>query len=79
MTKWATVSRCASYDVLVKLVQNVAKVDATRYNLQLYSLAFTISGIGRPRIENDNDVSCMMNEDKLILELKDIDSKLQFQ
>ncbi|KAK2642683.1 hypothetical protein Ddye_024446 [Dipteronia dyeriana] len=69
MKKWVTVPRCVSYDGLVKLVEDVAKVDVVRYNLQLWSLAFTISGTARPRIENDNDVSCMMNVDKLLPEV----------
>ncbi|KAK2655368.1 hypothetical protein Ddye_008420 [Dipteronia dyeriana] len=64
MTKWVNVLKGVSYDVLVKLVQDVAKVDVARYNLQLWSLAFTISSTAHPRIENDNDVSCMMNVDK---------------
>ncbi|KAK2661382.1 hypothetical protein Ddye_007915 [Dipteronia dyeriana] len=58
MTKWVNVPRGLSYDALVKLVQDVVKVDTARYNLQLCSLAFTNSGTTRPRIENDNDVSC---------------------
>ncbi|KAK2645552.1 hypothetical protein Ddye_020747 [Dipteronia dyeriana] len=69
MTKWVNVPRCVSYDGLVKLVEDVAKVDVARYNLQLWSLTFTISGTARPRIENDNDVSCMMNVDKLLPEV----------
>ncbi|KAK2642670.1 hypothetical protein Ddye_024433 [Dipteronia dyeriana] len=69
MTKWVNVPRCVSYDGLVKLVENVVKVDVARYNLQFWSLAFTISGTARPRIENDNDVSCMMNVDKLLPEV----------
>ncbi|KAK2658316.1 hypothetical protein Ddye_004849 [Dipteronia dyeriana] len=35
----------------------MAKVDVARYNLQLWSLAFTISATARPRIENNNEVS----------------------
>ncbi|KAK2661570.1 hypothetical protein Ddye_000144 [Dipteronia dyeriana] len=58
-----------SYDCLVKLVEDVAKVNVARYNLQLWSLVFTISGIAHPRIENDNDMSCMMNVDKLLPEV----------
>ncbi|KAK2654176.1 hypothetical protein Ddye_014032 [Dipteronia dyeriana] len=69
MTKWVNVPRCVSYEGLVKLVEDVVKVDVARYNLQLWSLAFTISGTARPRIENDNDVSCMMNVDKLLPEV----------
>ncbi|KAK2648609.1 hypothetical protein Ddye_016098 [Dipteronia dyeriana] len=46
MTKWVNVPRCVSYDGLVKLVEDVAKVDVARFNLQLWSLAFTISGCG---------------------------------
>ncbi|KAK2658167.1 hypothetical protein Ddye_004700 [Dipteronia dyeriana] len=69
MTKWVNVPRCVSYDGLVKLVEDVAKVDVARYNLQLWSLAFTISGTAHPRIVNDNDVSCMMNADKLLSEI----------
>ncbi|KAK2656421.1 hypothetical protein Ddye_009473 [Dipteronia dyeriana] len=56
MTKSVNVRRCVSYDALVKLVQDVVKVDAARYNLQLCSLAITISGTAHPRIENDNDI-----------------------
>ncbi|KAK2656718.1 hypothetical protein Ddye_009770 [Dipteronia dyeriana] len=74
MTKWVNVLRCVSYDGLVKLVEDVvkvyvAKVYVARYNLQLWSLVFTISGTARPRIKNDNDVSCMMNVDKLLPEV----------
>ncbi|KAK2659084.1 hypothetical protein Ddye_005617 [Dipteronia dyeriana] len=69
MTKWVNVPRGVSYDALVKLVQDVAKVDVARYNLQLCSLAFIISATACPRIENDNDVSCMMNKDKLLPEV----------
>ncbi|KAK2648781.1 hypothetical protein Ddye_016270 [Dipteronia dyeriana] len=69
MIKWVNVPRCVSYDGLVKLVEDVVKVDVARYNLQLWSLAFTISGTVRPRIENDNDMSCMMNVDKLLPEV----------
>ncbi|KAK2645733.1 hypothetical protein Ddye_020928 [Dipteronia dyeriana] len=49
MTKWVNVPKCVNYDGLVKLVEDVAKVDVARYNLQLWSLAFTISGTDRPR------------------------------
>ncbi|KAK2648993.1 hypothetical protein Ddye_016482 [Dipteronia dyeriana] len=69
MTKWVNVRISVSYDSLVKFVQDVVKVDIARYNLQLCSLAFTISGTTHPRIENDNDVSCMMNEDKILPEV----------
>ncbi|KAK2652620.1 hypothetical protein Ddye_012476 [Dipteronia dyeriana] len=68
MTKWVNVPICVSYDGLVKLVEDVVKVDVARYNLQLWSLVFTIRGTIRQRIENDNDVSCMMNVDKLLPE-----------
>ncbi|KAK2633754.1 hypothetical protein Ddye_028546 [Dipteronia dyeriana] len=69
MTNWVNVLRGVSYYALVKLVDDVAKVDAARYNLKLWSLAYTTSGTARPRIENDNDVSCMMNIDKLLAEV----------
>ncbi|KAK3188837.1 hypothetical protein Dsin_028398 [Dipteronia sinensis] len=69
MTKWVHVSIGLTYDDLVKLVQDVAKVDAHRSTLELCSLAFTTTGTARPRIENDKDVSCMMDEDKLLLEV----------
>ncbi|KAK2662272.1 hypothetical protein Ddye_000846 [Dipteronia dyeriana] len=45
MTKWVNVLKAW-----------VAKVDDARYNLQLWSMAFTISGTARPRIKNDNDM-----------------------
>ncbi|KAK2644290.1 hypothetical protein Ddye_019485 [Dipteronia dyeriana] len=60
MIKWVNVHRDLSCDALVKLVQDVAKVDAARYNLQLCSLAFTNSGIAHSRFENDNNVSYIM-------------------
>ncbi|KAK3198554.1 hypothetical protein Dsin_021969 [Dipteronia sinensis] len=69
MTKWVYVPIGLTYDDLVKLVQDVAKVDAHRSTLELCSLAFTTTGTVRPRIENDNDVSCMMDEDKLLPEV----------
>ncbi|KAK3229262.1 hypothetical protein Dsin_001143 [Dipteronia sinensis] len=69
MTKWVHIPRGLSYDALVKLVQDVAKVDAATYNLELCSLTYTNSGTTRPRIENDNDVSYIMDEDKLLPEV----------
>ncbi|KAK2638718.1 hypothetical protein Ddye_026513 [Dipteronia dyeriana] len=50
----------------VFFVQDAAKVDADSYTLELCLLAFMNSGTARPRIENDKDVSCMMNEDKIL-------------
>ena len=38
LTKWVHVPRCLTYDALVKLVQDVAKVDAARYTIELCSL-----------------------------------------
>ncbi|KAK2642204.1 hypothetical protein Ddye_023967 [Dipteronia dyeriana] len=55
--KWVNVPRGVSYEALVNLVEDVAKVDVARYNLQLWSLAYTIRGTAHPRIENDNDLS----------------------
>ncbi|KAK3182782.1 hypothetical protein Dsin_030068 [Dipteronia sinensis] len=69
MIKWVHVPIGLTYDGLVKLVQDIAKVDADRYTLELCSLAFTNSGTARPRIENNKDVSCMMDEDKLLSEV----------
>ena len=66
LTKWVHVPRGLTYDALVKLVQDVAKVDAARYTIELCSLVSTNIGVARPIIENDNEVSCMMDEDKLI-------------
>ncbi|TXG53674.1 hypothetical protein EZV62_018930 [Acer yangbiense] len=37
--------------------------------IELYSLVCTNSGVARPIIENDNEVSCMMDEDKLTPEV----------
>ncbi|KAK2642171.1 hypothetical protein Ddye_023934 [Dipteronia dyeriana] len=42
MTKLVNVPICVSYDALVKLVEDVAKVDVARYNLQLWPLAFKL-------------------------------------
>ncbi|KAK0573089.1 hypothetical protein LWI29_002847 [Acer saccharum] len=67
LTKWVHVLRGLTYDALVKLVQDVAKVDAARYTIELCSLVFMNIGIAQPIIENDNEVSCMMDEDKFIL------------
>ncbi|KAK3204951.1 hypothetical protein Dsin_018997 [Dipteronia sinensis] len=69
MTKWVHVPIGLTYDDFVKLVQDAAKVDAHRSTLELCSLAFTTTGTARPRIENDKDVSCMMDEDKLLPEV----------
>ncbi|KAK3221585.1 hypothetical protein Dsin_008610 [Dipteronia sinensis] len=69
MTKWVHVPIGLTYDDLVKLVQDVAKVDAHRSTLELCSLTFTTTGTARLRIENDKDVSCMMDEDKLLPEV----------
>ncbi|KAK3229738.1 hypothetical protein Dsin_001619 [Dipteronia sinensis] len=69
MTKWVHVPISLTYDDLVKLVQDVAKVEDHRSTLELCSLAFTTTGTTRPRIENDKDVSCMMDEDKLLPEV----------
>ncbi|KAK3189651.1 hypothetical protein Dsin_029212 [Dipteronia sinensis] len=69
MRKWVHVPIGLTYDGLVKLVQDVAKVDADRSTLELCSLAFTTTGITRSRIENDKDVSCMMDKDKLLPEV----------
>ncbi|KAK3225677.1 hypothetical protein Dsin_005539 [Dipteronia sinensis] len=69
MTKRVHVPIGLTYDGLVKLVQDVAKVDGDRYTLELCTLAFMISGIARLRIENDKDVSCMMDEEKLLPEV----------
>ncbi|TXG68214.1 hypothetical protein EZV62_003149 [Acer yangbiense] len=68
LTKWVHIPRGLTYDALVKLVQNVAKIDAARYTIELHSLVRTNSGVAQPLIENDNEVSCMMDEDKLIPE-----------
>ncbi|TXG51801.1 hypothetical protein EZV62_024325 [Acer yangbiense] len=38
LTKWVNVPRGLTYDALVKLVQDVAKVDAARYTIELCSL-----------------------------------------
>ncbi|TXG53206.1 hypothetical protein EZV62_022375 [Acer yangbiense] len=74
LTKLVHVPRGLTYDALVKLIQDVAKVDVAkvdvaRYTIQLCTLVSTISGVARPILENDNDVSCMMVEDKLIPEV----------
>ncbi|TXG64138.1 hypothetical protein EZV62_011132 [Acer yangbiense] len=69
LTKWVHVPRGLTYDALVKLVQDVTKVDAARYTIELCSLVCTNSGVARPIIENDNKVSCMMDKDKLIPEV----------
>ena len=61
LTKWIHVHRGLTYDALVKLVQ-----DVDRYTIELCSLVYTNSGVARPIIENDNEVSCIMDEDKLI-------------
>ncbi|TXG60711.1 hypothetical protein EZV62_015284 [Acer yangbiense] len=66
LTKWVHVPRGLTYDALVKLVQDVAKVDTARYTIELCSLVSTNIGVARPIIENDNEVSCMMDEDKFI-------------
>ncbi|TXG73466.1 hypothetical protein EZV62_002045 [Acer yangbiense] len=66
LTKWVHVPRGLTYDALVKLVQDVAKIDAARYTIELCSLVSTNIGVARPIIENDNEVSCMMDEDKSI-------------
>ena len=63
-----------TYDALVKLVQDVAKVDATRYTIELWSLVSTNIGVARPIIENDNEVSCIMD----VLILKCIGETLYF-
>ncbi|TXG72610.1 hypothetical protein EZV62_001189 [Acer yangbiense] len=69
LTKWVHVPRGLTYDALVKLVQDVAKVDVARYTIELCLLVFMNSGAAGPRIENDNEVSCMMDEDKLLPEV----------
>ncbi|KAK3185021.1 hypothetical protein Dsin_032307 [Dipteronia sinensis] len=69
MTKWVHVLIGLTYDDLVKLVQDVAKVEVHRSTLELCSLAFTTTGTARLRIDNDKDVSCMMDEDKLLPEV----------
>ena len=69
LTKLVHVPRGLTYDALVKLIQDVAKVDVARYTIQLCTLVSTISGVARPILENDNDVSCMMVEDRLIPEV----------
>ncbi|TXG54110.1 hypothetical protein EZV62_019366 [Acer yangbiense] len=66
LTKWVHVPRGLTYDALVKLVQDVAKVDTARYTIELCSLVSTNIGVARPIIENDNEVLCMMDEDKFI-------------
>ena len=60
LTKWVHVPRGLTYDASVKLVQDVAKVNAARYTIELCSLVSTNIGVARPIIENDNEVSCMM-------------------
>ncbi|TXG73546.1 hypothetical protein EZV62_002125 [Acer yangbiense] len=69
LTKLVHVPRCLTYEALVKLVQDVAKLDAARYTIELRSVVCTNSGVARPIIENDNEVSCMMDEDKLVPEV----------
>ena len=66
LTKLVHVPRGLTYDALVKLVQDVAKVDAARYTIELWSLVSMNIGVAQPIIENDNEVSCIMDEDKLI-------------
>ncbi|TXG51373.1 hypothetical protein EZV62_023897 [Acer yangbiense] len=69
LTKLVYIPRYLIYDALVKLVQDVAKLDAARYTIELRSVVCTNSGVARPIIENDNEVSCMMDEDKLVPEV----------
>ncbi|TXG53041.1 hypothetical protein EZV62_022210 [Acer yangbiense] len=69
LIKLVHVPRCLTYDALVKLVQDVAKLDAARCTIELRSVVCTNSGVARPIIENDNEVSCMMDEDKLVPEV----------
>ncbi|TXG67289.1 hypothetical protein EZV62_008564 [Acer yangbiense] len=69
LTKLVHVPRCLTYDALVKLVQDVTKLDAARYTIELRLVVCTNSGVARPIIENDNEVSCMMDEDKVVPEV----------